>query len=49
MKIGDLVRYASDKNCIGVVVAIGSNMLKIKWENSENEEWMPAYALEVIK
>lgn len=47
MKVGDLVKYTSDENFIGVIVEIGSNMFKVDWGDDETE-WIPEYALEVI-
>ncbi len=47
MKIGDLVKYVNDKTYVGMIVAIGSNMLKVKWNKVGVEEWMPEYALEI--
>ena len=48
MKVGSLVRYLSDTKCVGVIVEVGSNMFKVRWRNTEVEEWMPEYALEAI-
>ena len=48
MKVGDVVRYSNDAKCKGVIVVVGSNMLKVRWDNTGVEEWMPEYALEVI-
>jgi hypothetical protein len=48
VKVGDSVKYSNDKTCVGVIVAIGSNMFKVKWNKEGAEEWMPEYALELI-
>ena len=48
MKVGDFVKYRNDKNCQGVIIEIGSNLYRVKWNNHDVEEWMPGYALEVI-
>ncbi len=47
MKVGDLVRYKFDEEYVGVIVKIGSNMLKVDWGDNKIE-WLPEYALEVI-
>ena len=47
-KKGSLVRYIHDNKCVGLIIAIGSNMIKIRWRNTGVEEWMPEYALEVF-
>jgi len=48
VKVGDSVKYFNDKTCVGIIVAIGSNMFKVKWNKDGAEEWMPEYALELI-
>jgi len=48
MRVGDKVRYTNDENCIGIIVEVGSNLFRVKWETWYLEEWMPEYALRVI-
>jgi len=48
MKVGDQVSYLNDKTYTGVIIAVGSNMLRVKWNKEGVEEWMPEYALEII-
>ena len=48
MRVGDKVRYVNDESCIGIIVEVGSNLYRVKWNNSSPEEWMPEYALKVI-
>lgn len=47
MKKGDRVKYAFGGEFVGVIVEIGSNMLKVAWDGHATE-WMPRYALEAI-
>ena len=48
-KVGDQVNYLNDKTYVGFIIAIGSNMIRVKWNKEGVEEWMPAYALELVK
>lgn len=48
MKKGDKVKYAFGGEFVGVIVEIGSNMLKVAW-HGHTTEWMPRYALELIE
>lgn len=48
MKVGDKVNYFNDKTYAGIIIAIGSNMIRVKWNKEGVEEWMPQYALELI-
>ena len=47
MKVGDLIKYRFDESYVGVIIEIGSNMLRIDWGKNKIE-WIPEYALEVI-
>ena len=47
MKVGDLVKYNSDESYVGVILEVGSNMLKVDWGDKQIE-WVPEYALEII-
>tara|TARA_R100001509_G_scaffold115643_1_gene70631 strand:- start:407 stop:568 length:162 start_codon:yes stop_codon:yes gene_type:complete len=49
IEIGTQVSYSNDSNYIGVIVSIGSTMFKVRWLESNVEEWMPEYALRVIE
>ena len=44
MKKGDKVKYAFGGEYVGVIVEVGSNMLRVAWEGADTE-WMPRYAL----
>ena len=48
MRVGNKVEYLHDRTYIGVIIAIGSNLFKVKWNKGGIEEWMPEYALEII-
>ena len=45
---GQLVRYKSVPECVGIVLEIGSTMAKIRWNDESIVEWMPFYSLELL-
>jgi len=45
---GQLVRYRSAPECVGIVLEIGETMAKVRWSDEEITEWMPFYALEML-
>ena len=45
---GQLVRYRSAPECVGIVLEIGSTMAKVRWNDENIVEWMPFYSLESL-
>ena len=45
---GSLVRYSNAPECVGIILAVGETMVKVRWNDEDIVEWMPRYALEII-
>ena len=48
MRPGQLIRYRSAPECIGLVLEVGATMVKVRWHDENIVEWMPFYSLELI-
>tara|TARA_A100001015_G_C14866177_1_gene662406 strand:+ start:569 stop:727 length:159 start_codon:yes stop_codon:yes gene_type:complete len=45
---GQLIRYKSTPECVGIVLEVGETMAKVRWHDENIVEWMPFYSLELI-